>query len=91
LLSEGETSIYINKGVITFIPKSGDHARLNNWRPITLLRSIYKILAKVLAGRLQTVLPNIIRPNQTGFVEGRSILDNVFIAQETLSWAEENN
>jgi hypothetical protein len=91
LLKEGETSAYINKGIITLIPKLGDHTLLNNWRPITLLGSIYKILAKLLAERLQTVLPNIIRPNQTGFVEGRSILDNVFIAQESLSWAEENN
>jgi hypothetical protein len=48
-------------------------------------------LAKVLARRLQAVLPNIIKPNQIGFVERRSILDNVFIAQEALSWAEENN
>jgi len=80
LLSEGETSAYINKRVITLIPKSGDHVRLSNWCPITLLRNINKILAKVLAEKLQAVLPNIIRPNQTGFVEGRSILNNVFIA-----------
>ncbi len=91
MLSEGETSVYINKGLITLIPKNGDHARLNNWRPITLLGSIYKILAKLLTGRLQAILPNIIRPNQTGFVEGRSILDNIFIAQESFSWAEESN
>jgi hypothetical protein len=51
----------------------------------------YKILAKALAGRLQTFLPSIIRPNQTGFVEGKSILDNVFMAQDSLSWAEESN
>jgi mannosylglycoprotein endo-beta-mannosidase len=63
LLEEGETSAYINKGIITLIPKSSNHARLNNWWSITLLGSIYKILSKVLAGRLQTVLPNIIRPN----------------------------
>jgi len=37
------------------------------------------------------VLPHVIRPNQTGFVEGRSILDNVYLAQETLEWAEEDN
>jgi len=61
MLNEGETSAFINKGIITLIPKSGDHARLNNWRPITLLRSIYKILAKLLTGRLQAILPNIIR------------------------------
>ncbi len=80
MLNAGETSAHINKGLITLIPKSGDYARLGNWRPITLLCSSYKILAKVLAGRVQAALPQIIRPNQTGFVEGRSILDNVFIA-----------
>jgi hypothetical protein len=85
LLNEGETSTFINKGVITLIPKSDDHARLNNWRPITLLGSIYKILAKLLAGRLQVILPNVIRKNHTSFVEGRSILDNVFITQESLN------
>ncbi len=81
----------INKGQITLIPKSGDQARLGNWRPITLLGNLYKILAKVLVGRVQTVLPHVIRPNQTGFVEGRSIFDNVFMAQEALEWAEEDN
>jgi hypothetical protein len=90
MLSEGATSAFINKGLITLIPKSGDHAKLNNWRPITLLGSTYKILAKVLAGRLQASLLHIIRPNQTDFVEGRSILDNVFIAQKPLEWAEES-
>jgi hypothetical protein len=56
-----------------------------------LFGNTYKILAKVLAGRVQTTLPHIIRPNQMGFVEGRSILDNVFMAQEALAWAEESN
>jgi hypothetical protein len=52
VLRNGETSELINKGLITLIPKSGDHAKLGNWRPITLLRSMYKILAKTLARRL---------------------------------------
>jgi len=41
--------------------------------------------------QLQTFLPSIIRPNQTGFVEGRCILDNTFLAQEAQDWAEESN
>jgi hypothetical protein len=53
------------------------------------LGSLYKILAKTLARRLQD--PSVIRPNQTGFVEGRSILDNTFLAQEAQAWAEESN
>jgi hypothetical protein len=82
MLRNGETSELINKGLITLIPKSGDHAKLENWRPITLLGSLYKILAKTLARRLQAFLPNVIKPGQTGFVEGRSIFDNTFLAQE---------
>jgi hypothetical protein len=91
MLRAGATSPFINKGIITLIPKSGDRARLNNWRPITLLGSIYMILAKILVNRLRSVLNEVIRPNQTGFVEGRCILDNVFMAQEGLAWAEESN
>jgi hypothetical protein len=91
MLNIGEASAHINKGLITFIPKSGDHSKLGNWRLITLLGNVYKVLAKTLAGRIQASLPHIIRPNQTGFVEGRSILDNTFMAQESLKWAVESN
>jgi hypothetical protein len=91
MLRSGETSETFNKGLITLIPKSRDHAKLGNWRLITLLGSLYKILAKTLARRLQVFLPNLIRPGQTGFVEGRSILDNTFLAQEAQNWAEESN
>jgi hypothetical protein len=41
--------------------------------------------------RLQVFLPSVIRPDQTGFVEGRSILDNTFLAQEAQDWVEESN
>jgi len=90
MLKSGATSASINKGRITFIPKTEDRTRLSNWRPITLLGSIYTVLVKTLAGRIQSVLTHIIRHNQTGFVEGRNILDNVFMAQEALGWAEES-
>ncbi len=91
MLASGEVSNYINMGLITLIPKTGDRSKLRNWRPITLLGSVYKILAKTLTGRLQAFLPGVIRPNQIGFVEGRSILDNVFIAQDSLDWAVESD
>ncbi len=90
MLAQGLTSEYINKGMITLIPKSRDHSKLVNWRPITLLGNIYKILAKTLARRIQEFLPLVIRPNQTSFIERRSILDNNFLAQEALVWAPKN-
>jgi len=91
MLASGEASNYINRGFITLIPKTGDRSKLRNWRSITLLGNVYKILAKTLTGRLQAFLPCVIRPNQTGFVEGRNILDNVFIAQDSLDWAVESD
>jgi hypothetical protein len=51
------------------------------------LGSIYKILTKTLARRIQEFLPLVIRPNQTGYVEGKNILNNNFLAQEVLVWA----
>jgi hypothetical protein len=48
------------------------------------LGSITKIIAKTLGRRIQEFLAFVIRPNQTGFVEGRNILDNDFLAEEAL-------
>jgi len=87
MLARGLTWEHINEGMITLIPKSGEHLELGNWRPITLLGSINKIIAKTLARRIQEYLPFVIRPFQTGFVEGRNILDNNFMAQEALVWS----
>jgi hypothetical protein len=59
--------------------KSGDHSKLENWRSITPLSNIYKILAKMLTEKIQAFLPLVIKPNQIEFVEGKNILDNTFL------------
>ena len=81
----------LNKGLITLIPKGGKHSQLTNLRPITLLGSFYKIVAKVLANRLQDHLQDLIRPNQVGFVRGRCIIDNIVLVNEAMDWAERSN
>jgi hypothetical protein len=63
MLSLGQTLNFINKGTITLILKSTDHSKLGNWHSITFL-SIYKILAKILAQRIQAHLPIVISPIQ---------------------------
>ena len=71
--------------MITTVPKGNkDRTKLENWRPISLLNVDYKFFAEVLASRLCTFLPDIIHPNQTGFVKGRYIGENIRLIDDLL-------
>ena len=57
--------------------EDGSLLEIPNWRPITLLNVDCKIAAKAIAKRLESVLPNLIHPDQTGFVKGKYIGENI--------------
>ena len=61
--------------------KSGDRADQCNYRPICLLNSDYRLLAKILAARLGPLLAHCIGPEQTAFLPGRRIGDNILLRQ----------
>nr|GEY18060.1 RNA-directed DNA polymerase, eukaryota [Tanacetum cinerariifolium] len=69
-----------------FIPKIQDAKFVKDIRPISLIGSVYKIIAKILANRLCVVLPYLISDVQSAFVANRQILDGPFILNELLSW-----
>ena len=46
---------------------------MENWRPISLVNVDTKIMTKAIASRIKSVLPDIIHPNQTGYVKDRFI------------------
>jgi hypothetical protein len=52
---------------IRLIPKKGDTSLLKNWRPISLLNCFYKLISRVIALRLKTVMDKITRVGQKGF------------------------
>jgi len=61
---------------------------LSNWRPITLLNVDFKIAAKAIAKRLESILPNLIHPDQTGFVKGRYIGENVRLISDIMEYTK---
>ena len=68
------------------IPKIEGAIDIKDFRPISMIGSIYKIIAKILARTLAKVIPNLIRENQSAFVKNRQILDGALIANEVVWW-----
>ena len=88
----GSLSISQRRGVISLIPKKDkDKSLLENLRPISLLNADYKILTKILAKRIEKVLPKIINPNQTGYVKGRFIGENIRLIQDVMFLTKHTN
>jgi len=89
---KGEMSIEQKRGVITLIPKKDKDLRyIKNWRPISLLNTDYKILTKALSSRLQVALPEIISSDQTGYIKGRYIGENIRVIQDIIDFTSLKN
>ncbi|XP_020688765.1 uncharacterized protein LOC110104129 [Dendrobium catenatum] len=71
--------------MVVLIPKTSNPDRPSMYRPISLCQTIYKIVAKVLVNRMQSLLPNLISEEQAAFVPGRSISDHCLLGQEVLN------
>lgn len=80
----GKLAKGINSTFIALIRKVENPQSLNEFRPISLVGSMYKILAKVLANRIRLVIGSVISDAQSAFVKGRQILDGILIANEVV-------
>jgi exonuclease III len=76
---------------IRLIPKKGDCSNIKNWRPISLLNVLYKILSKALNNRLKLISGTILTRSQKGFVENRYIQECLINIIESVNYSNKNN
>lgn len=74
----------LNTTFIALIPKEEDSITPDKYRPIALCNVIYKVISKVVANRLKPLLPLLISQEQSGYVEGRQILDGILLSHEII-------
>lgn len=78
---KGKMLKQVNCTLISLIPKvNAPYAR--EYRPIACCNVVYKVITKIMANRMQSLLGDIISFNQGAFIKNRSIMDNVLICQD---------
>ena len=88
----GQLSVSQKRGIIKLIPKKDTEPYLvKNWRPVSLLNCDYKIATKAVANRLKLVLPKLIDNDQTGFLKGRFIGENIRLIDSVINFTAAKN
>jgi hypothetical protein len=85
-LNGGDMSEVVTQTVLVLISKVANPQELTQFRPISLCNVLYKICSKSLANRLRTILDDIISEEQSAFVPGCLITDNVLISYECIHY-----
>ncbi|XP_071694889.1 uncharacterized protein [Rutidosis leptorrhynchoides] len=88
---KGEISSGFNASFVTFISKKLEPSKFNEYLPISLIGSLYKIVAKLLLNHFKKVIPKLVGFEQSAFIKGRNIMNGKLIANETLEVLKQNN
>lgn len=72
----------LNKAHIILIPKKSDAEEIGDFRPISLIHSVPKLFAKVLANRLRLQMHEIVAMNRSAFIKGRHLHDNFLLVRQ---------
>lgn len=78
----GEFPMTLNETMVALVPKVPLPESISQHRPISCCNYVYKIISKLIVLRLKSFMELLISPNQSAFVGGRQIQDNLVIAHE---------
>ncbi|KAJ1392992.1 Reverse transcriptase domain [Sesbania bispinosa] len=81
----------INETVVALVPKTLRPENVQQLRPISCCNYVYKIISKIIVKRLEPFMGQLISENQSAFVGGRQIQDNLAIAQEIFHWLKKKD
>ena len=92
IFSKNELPVSQRLGIITCIPKGDKPIQFfKNWRPITLLNVLYKIISGCLARRIKSTLDILISDTQSGFMKGRYIGENTRFIYDLMHYTSSKN
>ena len=74
----------LNANFISLIPKEENSQTQDKFWPIALCKVLYKIVSKVIDTRLKPLLPLLISPKQSSYIEGRQITDGIILTHEII-------
>lgn len=74
----------IKSSLLYLIPKTSNPITVKNFRPISCSNTLFKTFSKILVSHLKLTMPYIISPNQSTFIQGRQVQDNLSLAHEVL-------
>lgn len=87
----GITNKSFTNGAMTLLYKKKDQTLIENYRPITLLNTDYKLYTKAIANKLGKIAPQLLHENQAGFVPGRGLFDHTTTTHTTIEYCELTN
>ncbi|GKA78679.1 RNA-directed DNA polymerase, eukaryota, reverse transcriptase zinc-binding domain protein [Tanacetum coccineum] len=82
--SKGQMLGELNATLITLVLKIQNPQRVSNFRPIACCNVLYKCISKIVTNRIKNSLKKLVQGNQSAFIFGRLIQDNIMLSQELL-------
>jgi hypothetical protein len=90
-LEKGALTENFRSACIRLIPKKGDISKLKNWRPISLLSNVYKLLSRAFNNRLEKVVNRICSRAQKGYNNKRYTQEVLINVWDTIAYCRSEN